>query len=72
VVAAEVRKLAERSQVAAQEIEQVASGSVSLAEKAGSLLDTMLPNIRAPPTWCRRLRRPRKSSRPAPARSTRP
>ncbi|MYM21111.1 methyl-accepting chemotaxis protein [Duganella sp. FT135W] len=46
VVAAEVRKLAERSQVAAQEIEQVASGSVSLAEKAGSLLDTMLPNIK--------------------------
>ena len=46
VVAAEVRKLAERSQVAAQEIETVASGSVGLAEKAGSLLDTMLPNIK--------------------------
>jgi len=46
VVAAEVRKLAERSQVAAQEIEQVASGSVNLAEKAGSLLDTMQPNIK--------------------------
>ena len=46
VVAAEVRKLAERSQVAAQEIEQVASSSVELAEKAGRLLDQMVPNIR--------------------------
>jgi len=46
VVAAEVRKLAERSQVAAQEIEQVASSSVELAEKAGRLLDEMVPNIR--------------------------
>ncbi|NVM75962.1 methyl-accepting chemotaxis protein [Duganella sp. SG902] len=46
VVAAEVRKLAERSQVAAQEIEQVASSSVELAEKAGQLLDEMVPNIR--------------------------
>ena len=46
VVAAEVRKLAERSQVAAQEIGQVATDSVQLAEKAGSLLDQMVPNIR--------------------------
>jgi len=46
VVAAEVRKLAERSQVAAQEIGTVASSSVELAEKAGRLLDTMVPNIR--------------------------
>ncbi|NRR33588.1 MCP four helix bundle domain-containing protein [Oxalobacteraceae bacterium] len=46
VVAAEVRKLAERSQVAAQEIEQVASSSVEMAEKAGRLLDEMVPNIR--------------------------
>ena len=46
VVAAEVRKLAERSQVAAQEIEQVAASSVELAEKAGRLLDEMVPNIR--------------------------
>jgi methyl-accepting chemotaxis protein len=41
-----VRKLAERSQVAAQEIEQVASSSVELAEKAGALLDQMVPNIK--------------------------
>jgi methyl-accepting chemotaxis protein len=46
VVAAEVRKLAERSQVAAQEIGEVASSSVELAERAGSLLDQMVPNIR--------------------------
>jgi len=46
VVAAEVRKLAERSQVAAQEIGQVAGSSVELAEKAGHLLDKMVPNIR--------------------------
>jgi len=46
VVAAEVRKLAERSQVAAQEIGTVASSSVELAERAGRLLDQMVPNIR--------------------------
>ena len=46
VVAAEVRKLAERSQIAAQEISQVAASSVKLAEHAGQLLDTMVPNIK--------------------------
>ncbi|SAI73217.1 methyl-accepting chemotaxis protein [Bordetella ansorpii] len=46
VVAAEVRKLAERSQVAAQEISDVASSSVDLAERAGKLLQQMVPNIR--------------------------
>jgi methyl-accepting chemotaxis protein len=46
VVAAEVRKLAERSQVAAQEIGSVASGSVELAEKAGALLDEIVPSIK--------------------------
>ena len=46
VVAAEVRKLAERSQIAAQEIGEVATNSVELAEKAGTLLDEMVPNIR--------------------------
>jgi hypothetical protein len=45
VVAAEVRKLAERSQVAAQEIGEVAITSVELAEKAGSLLEQMVPDI---------------------------
>jgi methyl-accepting chemotaxis protein len=46
VVAAEVRKLAERSQLAAQEIGEVASSSVELAERAGKLLDSMVPSIR--------------------------
>jgi len=46
VVAAEVRKLAERSQIAAQEIGTVASSSVELAERAGALLDHMVPNIK--------------------------
>jgi methyl-accepting chemotaxis protein len=46
VVAAEVRKLAERSQVAAQEIGTVASSSVELAERAGKLLDEMVPTIK--------------------------
>ena len=45
VVAAEVRKLAERSQVAAQEIGEVAQSSVGLAEKAGGLLDEIVPSI---------------------------
>jgi methyl-accepting chemotaxis protein len=45
VVAAEVRKLAERSQVAAQEIGEVAGSSVDLAERAGKLLNQMVPNI---------------------------
>ncbi|MBK7001001.1 MAG: methyl-accepting chemotaxis protein [Rhodoferax sp.] len=45
VVAAEVRKLAERSQVAAQEIGELAANSVKTAEDAGALLLTMLPGI---------------------------
>jgi len=46
VVAAEVRKLAERSQVAAQEIGTVATGSVELAERAGTLLADIVPSIK--------------------------
>jgi len=45
VVAAEVRKLAERSQIAAQEIGTQAISSVKIAEKAGALLNQMMPNI---------------------------
>jgi len=45
VVAAEVRKLAERSQVAAQEIGELSISSVSLAERAGSLLTEIVPSI---------------------------
>jgi methyl-accepting chemotaxis protein len=45
VVAAEVRKLAERSQVAAEEISLLAGQSVGLAEKAGNLLEAIVPSI---------------------------
>jgi methyl-accepting chemotaxis protein len=45
VVADEVRKLAERSQEAAQEISQVAKNSVALAERAGALLSAIVPTI---------------------------
>ena len=45
VVAAEVRKLAERSQIAAAEISDLTSDSVKVAEKAGSLLEKMVPDI---------------------------
>ncbi|SHJ83904.1 methyl-accepting chemotaxis sensory transducer with Cache sensor [Malonomonas rubra DSM 5091] len=45
VVASEVRKLAERSQNAAAEISELSSSSVEVAEKAGSMLDEMLPDI---------------------------
>ncbi|CAK0745569.1 methyl-accepting chemotaxis protein [Gammaproteobacteria bacterium] len=45
VVAAEVRKLAERSQVAAQEIGELATNSVQLSEKAGTLINEIVPEI---------------------------
>ena len=46
VVAAEVRKLAERSQTAAQEISILTSSSVEQAERAGALLNEIVPSIR--------------------------
>ncbi len=45
VVAAEVRKLAERSQIAAGEISGLSVSSVEVAERAGQLLDVIVPNI---------------------------
>jgi methyl-accepting chemotaxis protein len=47
VVATEVRKLAERSQTAAQEISELASGSVQVAERSGVLLAELIPAIRS-------------------------
>ena len=44
VVAGEVRKLAERSQAAAQQISDLAKKSVAVAENAGSLLDRTVPD----------------------------
>ncbi|GAB7081620.1 methyl-accepting chemotaxis protein [Megalodesulfovibrio paquesii] len=45
VVASEVRKLAERSQTAAAEINKLSSTSTAVAERAGSLLDKLVPDI---------------------------
>ncbi len=45
VVASEVRKLAERSRVAAQEIDALTNSNVQLVERAGQLLDDMVPAI---------------------------
>ncbi|MEY3219596.1 MAG: hypothetical protein RIT27_953 [Pseudomonadota bacterium] len=47
VVASEVRKLAERSRIAAQEIRGVAANSIEVAERAGSLFIEMFPAIRS-------------------------
>jgi len=46
VVAGEVRKLAERSQNAAQEINDLAKNSVSIATRAGDLLKVIVPSIK--------------------------
>lgn len=46
VVAVEVRKLAERSQLSAKEISDLASKSVSVAERSGRLLAELVPAIR--------------------------
>ena len=45
VVAAEVRKLAGNSELAANEISDLARSSVSVSEKAGALLKEMVPSI---------------------------
>lgn len=45
VVAAEVRKLAERSQEAANEINDLTTSSLKISEKAGNLLEAIVPNI---------------------------
>ncbi|MBF0368883.1 MAG: CHASE3 domain-containing protein [Magnetococcales bacterium] len=45
VVAAEVRKLAERSQTAAGEISQLSASSVEVAERAGGIINQLVPDI---------------------------
>ena len=45
VVAAEVRKLAERSGTAAAEISELSTTSVEVAEKAGTMLSQLVPDI---------------------------
>ncbi len=46
VVAAEIRRLAERSQTAAREIVSVSSMSMSVAERSGKLIGELVPSIR--------------------------
>lgn len=46
VVASEVRKLAERSQASAAEIASISKNSVEVADRAGQLIDGILPSIR--------------------------
>ena len=46
VVASEVRKLAERSQRAAGEINKLSDSSVSIAEEAGEMLKIIVPDIK--------------------------
>jgi methyl-accepting chemotaxis protein len=46
VVASEVRKLAERSQIAAAEISKLSVSSVAVAEKAGTMLAAIVPELR--------------------------
>ncbi len=45
VVAAEVRKLAKRSQIAAQEISTITTDSVKISERAGELINSVVPKI---------------------------
>ncbi|MGD9209488.1 MAG: DUF3365 domain-containing protein [Desulfobacteraceae bacterium] len=47
VVANEVRKLAERSNIVAEEISELSIGSVEVADRAGVMLDELLPDIEA-------------------------
>ena len=46
VVASEVRKLAERSQTAASEIGELSISTVGVAEKAGQMLERLVPDIK--------------------------
>ncbi|WMJ75645.1 methyl-accepting chemotaxis protein [Cytophagaceae bacterium ABcell3] len=45
VVASEVRKLAERSRLAADEIHELSAKGLSISEHSGKLLDETVPNI---------------------------
>lgn len=46
VVAGEVRKLAEKSQIASQEISQLTQTSLEVSEKSGVILNEMVPKIK--------------------------
>ena len=48
VVASEVRALASRSQTAAAEINSVAGESITIVERAGAMLEKLVPDIQKP------------------------
>ena len=73
VVATEVRKLAERSQMAAGEISKLSASSVEVAEKAGEMLaKKSYPISRRRQNWSRRSARQATSRIRVRSRSTRP
>jgi methyl-accepting chemotaxis protein len=45
VVASEVRSLAQRSRITAEEINNLVNSSLAISEKAGEMLDALVPNI---------------------------
>lgn len=45
VVAVEIRKLAERSRVAASDVKLLSASSINIAEKAGTMLESILPRV---------------------------
>jgi methyl-accepting chemotaxis protein len=45
VVASEVRKLSDITRAAAEEIDELADSSLTISEKAGDMLNTLVPNI---------------------------
>jgi methyl-accepting chemotaxis protein-2 (aspartate sensor receptor) len=55
VVAQEVRKLADRSRAAAAEIVQLSGDSVAVAERAGGLLEHLVPDIQRTSTLVREI-----------------
>lgn len=55
VVAGEIRKLAERSQAAATEIDEVSKSSVGIAQESGKLLSKVVPEIQQNATLIREI-----------------
>ena len=55
MVATEVRRLAERSQTAAKEIDGLASSSVAVADRSGELLNELVPSIQKSAQFAQRV-----------------
>ena len=71
VVAAEVRKLAERSQKAAGEINQLSGTTVKVSEKAGEMLEKLVPDIQKTAELVQEITAASKEQDTDPSRSTR-